>query len=587
MAVLRAYASLRADPALIRLLVGEFVSSIGDWLYLVAILVVVYERSNDATILGIVGAARVLPYVFFSVPAGYIADHYDRRLVLLSTDIARGSIMVALAILVAVDAPLVAIVGLAILATCFSSFFGPTIGAFLPTLVGDESRLGPANSAWASLDNIAFIVGPAVGGLLIAASGLSLAFALNAVSFAIVAVILWRLPSGARNPAAAADARAPAGGSAEGDGIPAPSDGTGESGATRQPPVSDDTSRPGPERGYVLPLIGLGTLNVVGSFAFGGLSVLTVVLAGSVFGSGESATGYLNAAIGVGGVVGAIVAGGLVLRRSLAPALVAGAVILAVGLAALGVVGSLAPALVGMAVASLGSITVEVVDATIFQRVVPDAIRGRALGAIATVAMLAYSGGAFAVPALSGPIGVSGILIGSAVAVLIAAAFAGVTIGSAGTRAADPDEDVLRRVAGLPVFAGVGPARFEAILARRRIHEVGAGEAIIRQGDPADRFFVILDGEFDVSRSEAPGAPAEHLRTLGVDDVFGELGLLTGEPRSATVAARTDGRLLELEGSDFLELVGSGPDLSSRLLGLYRGAPASSLRGISPAGKDS
>ncbi|HYC06799.1 MAG TPA: cyclic nucleotide-binding domain-containing protein, partial [Candidatus Binatia bacterium] len=367
----------------------------------------------------------------------------------------------------------------------------------------------------------------------------------------------------------------------------APVETTGETGPSTGHTAADVDRTPGPDRGYVLPLIGLGTLNVVGSFAFGGLSVLTVVLAGSVFGSGESATGYLNAAIGVGGVVGAIVAGGLVLRRSLAPALVAGAVILAVGLAALGVVGSLAPALVGMAVASLGSITVEVVDATIFQRVVPDAIRGRALGAIATVAMLAYSGGAFAVPALSGPIGVSGILIGSAVAVLIAAAFAGVTIGSAGTRAADPDEDVLRRVAGLPVFAGVGPARFEAILARRRIHEVGAGEAIIRQGDPADRFFVILDGEFDVSRSEAPGAPAEHLRTLGVDDVFGELGLLTGEPRSATVAARTDGRLLELEGSDFLELVGSGPDLSSRLLGLYRGAPASSLRGISPAGKDS
>ncbi|HYC06933.1 MAG TPA: MFS transporter, partial [Candidatus Binatia bacterium] len=260
MAVLRAYASLRADPALIRLLIGEFVSSIGDWLYLVAILVVVYERSNDATILGIVGAARVLPYVFFSVPAGYIADHYDRRLVLLSTDIARGSIMVALAILVAVDAPLVAIVGLAILATCFSSFFGPTIGAFLPTLVGDESRLGPANSAWASLDNIAFIVGPAVGGLLISASGLSLAFALNALSFAFVAVILWRLPSSSRSSASVAGAGAPAEGSAGTDTAAAPSTHTtGEMGPSAGHAAGDDDGAPGPDRGYVLPLIGLGT----------------------------------------------------------------------------------------------------------------------------------------------------------------------------------------------------------------------------------------------------------------------------------------------------------------------------------------
>ncbi len=363
MAILRAYASLRVDGALVRLLVGEFISSIGDWLYLVALLVVVYERSNDAALLGIVGAARVLPYVVFSVPAGYIADHYDRRLVLLSTDIARGTIMVALAVLVAVDGPLWAIVALSILATCFSSFFGPTIGAFLPTLVGDESRLGPANSAWASLDNLAFIVGPAIGGLLIAASGLSLAFALNAISFAVVAVVLWRLPRGRRSDEPSAAAAADAG-----------SDGAATSSVVAAA-----------ERRYLVPLVGLGTLNVVSSFAFGGLSILTVVLAGSAFGASEAATGYLNAAIGVGGVVGAILAGGLVLRPRLAPALIGGAILLAVGLAVLGVVGSLGPALVGMAVASAGSLTVEVVDATIFQRIVPDAVRGRALGVIATV----------------------------------------------------------------------------------------------------------------------------------------------------------------------------------------------------------
>jgi MFS family permease len=586
-AILRAYGSLRADGALVRLLIGEFISSIGDWLYLVALLVVVYERSEDAALLGIVGAARVLPYVVFSVPAGYIADRYDRRLVLLSTDIARGTIMVALAALVTVDGPLWAIVALAILATCFSSFFGPTIGAFLPTLVGDESRLGPANSAWASLDNLAFIVGPAIGGLLIAASGLGLAFALNAISFAVVAVILWRLPSGIRG-----DGRAPSA-TTVGATTPAPGDGraSGDAEAMAQAsPAADPVdiaagrvSGPAPEPGYIVPLVGLGALNVVSSFAFGGLSILTVVLASSAFGTSEAATGYLNAAIGVGGVVGAILAGGLVLRPRLAPALVGGAILLAIGLAVLGLVGSLAPALVAMAIASAGSLTVEVVDATIFQRIVPDAVRGRALGVIATVATLAYAGGAFAVPTLAGPVGVTAILTGSAIAVVVTALLAAVAIGSAGTRAPDPDTAIVRRVAGLPVFAGVGPARLEAILGRRRMRDVTAGEAIVRQGDQADRFFVILDGDFDVSRADEPGAPAERLRTLSRDDVFGELGLLTGEPRSATVTARTAGRLLELEGADFLELVGSGPDLSSRLLGLYRGAPAKSLRGLTPA----
>ena len=70
-------------------------SSIGDWLYLVALLVVIWDLSNDPVVLGIVGAARILPYIFLSIPAGIVADRFDRRLVLLTTDIVRGVIMVA------------------------------------------------------------------------------------------------------------------------------------------------------------------------------------------------------------------------------------------------------------------------------------------------------------------------------------------------------------------------------------------------------------------------------------------------------------------------------------------------------------
>jgi CRP-like cAMP-binding protein len=58
---------------------------------------------------------------------------------------------------------------------------------------------------------------------------------------------------------------------------------------------------------------------------------------------------------------------------------------------------------------------------------------------------------------------------------------------------------------------------------------------------------------------------------LEPDEVFGELGLLRRAPRSATVTAVEDGQLLALEAEEFLELVGSGPGLSARLLDLYRG----------------
>jgi MFS family permease len=96
-AVLRAYRLLLRNGPLARLLAGEFVSSIGDWLYLVAILILVYEVSQDPLVLGIVGAARVLPYVVLSIPAGILADRYDRRLILLVTDVARGALMLVMA----------------------------------------------------------------------------------------------------------------------------------------------------------------------------------------------------------------------------------------------------------------------------------------------------------------------------------------------------------------------------------------------------------------------------------------------------------------------------------------------------------
>ena len=537
MAVLAAYRDVLRNGPLSRLLAAEFVSSIGDWLYLVALLIIVYRESNDPVLLGVVGAARVLPYVVLSIPAGIVADRYDRRLVLLVTDIVRGAIMVALAVLVATDGPIAAIVGLAILATCFSAFFSPAIGAYLPALVKDERELGPANSAWSTLDNLAFIIGPAIAGLLIATSGLTIAFVLNAISFAVVAFALWGLPVGR---------------------------------AVREQPddgAATETTAPAAERLPMLrPIAGLAIADVTAAFAFGGLGILTVVLATEQLGAGEEGTGYLNAAIGVGAVIGAVVSGGLVLRTGLRAPLIAGSVVLAVGLAALGVAPGLVLALVAMAVASGGSLVVEVASTTLFQRVVPDAVRGRALGATETVTTLANAAGSLLVPIAAGVVGTAPVLIGSGVLVVVGA-LAGVALIPAAALGAPKREieALAERLAGHGVFAGMPPARLATTLSNAEDLAVSGAAVVIRQGDPADRFYVIRDGRFAVSQG------GNLLRTLQRDDVFGELGLLNGSPRTATVTAETDGRLLAIDAAEFLELVSAAPDLRPRLLALYRG----------------
>lgn len=563
MGTLRTYRAILSNRNLVKLLAGEFISSIGDWLYLVALLIVVYQESENPVFLGVIGAARVLPYVILSVPAGIAADRFDRRLILLVTDLARGVIMLGLAALVAFDGPLEAIVGLAIAATCFSSFFGPAIGSYLPSLTRDESELGPANSAWATLDNLAFIIGPAVAGLLIALSGLTLAFVLNAISFTFVAAVLWQLPAARAGGAAAA---ALAVDPPEGNAADSP---------------RGDAPEPQSMRSYLGPLTGLVVIDIVAAVVFGGLGILTVILATEVYGSGEAGTGYLNAAIGVGGLIGAVASGPLVLRRTLSRPLLAGAVGLGLGIVALGVAPGLGPAIAAMVVASAGSLILEVVDTTIFQRVVPDAVRGRALGIIETASTLAYAAGAFALPVLSAVVGTGPVLIVGGAAI-IAAGIGGVALlGATATQAPPASAIPVDRITGLPIFAGVPASRMEAIVGRLQRTAVATGTTIIRQGDPADRFYIIEAGRFEVTQRDAAG-DSSVLRSMGPDEVFGEIGLLTGRPRSATVTALDDGIVLALDATDFQELIATGgPWLGPRLLGLRRGAVASRGRSAS------
>jgi MFS family permease len=576
---LRVYRELLSNRPLMRLLLGEFVSGIGDWLYIVAIFVVIYRESGDASLVGAFGAVRLLPYVFLSVPAGFVADRFDRRMVLLVSDLYRGALMVVMAILVATGGPTLLIAVLAICAAGGSAFFYPAMGAYLPALARDEQQLGPANSAWASIQNFSFIVGPAIAGVVLALGSVLIAFVLNALSFVFIAVILWSLPpSRAGQPVGAT--KAP-GSATQDEPASALSSAAAPEPAATGPAAAPDPTAPAaptpaptaPARAplQLRPLAGYSVVQLMAGYLGGGLQVITVILAIDVLKAGEEANGYLNAAIGIGGLIGGIIAGARVLRRGLGAPLLAGAIITGVGTIALGAATTLPVALVAIGVLASGALIIDIVGTTVFQRLVPDELRGRGIGVVGAITTITGAGGAFLMPVFLTSFGPFASLGAAGVATIAFTAVGLAMIGTAGDRAPTPYEATIARVITLPLFTGVPASRLEAALRRVVELPVKAGEAVVRQGETADRFYIIESGTFRVTQSPPSGGEPAVLRTLGPDEVFGELGLLNRTPRTATVTAETDGLLLALGRDDFLALVGVAGPLRGRLLGLYGG----------------
>ncbi|MFL5712238.1 MAG: cyclic nucleotide-binding domain-containing protein, partial [Chloroflexota bacterium] len=120
------------------------------------------------------------------------------------------------------------------------------------------------------------------------------------------------------------------------------------------------------------------------------------------------------------------------------------------------------------------------------------------------------------------------------------------------------------------VFGGVLPIRLEAAARRLAAVDVAEGQRIIEQDDVADRFYLIDSGTYEVTQRGADGSSVA-LRTLGPGEVFGEIGLLSSVPRTATVTSSSPGRLFALDRDGFLGLVDAGPGLTTQLLDRYRG----------------
>jgi hypothetical protein len=171
------------------------VSLLGDGIYFVAIAWQVYELSNVPTALSLVGLAWSLPMLVFLLVGGILSDRFDRRLVLIASDIVRGLAIGAVGVLSVTGAlELWHVIVLVALEGAGQSLFGPAFGAIVPDIVPQE-MLVQANSLNQFMEPLGVrLAGPALGGVAIATLGTGEAILLNAASFVVsgLAIALMR-----------------------------------------------------------------------------------------------------------------------------------------------------------------------------------------------------------------------------------------------------------------------------------------------------------------------------------------------------------------------------------------------------------
>jgi MFS family permease len=284
-----------------------------------------------------------------------------------------------------------AVVALAALVGIATGLFRPAVYAGLPNLV-DEQELPAATSLLQTAENVAWMVGPVVGGLLIAAQGPDLAYWVNAATFVLSAALLARIP-----------ARRLQAGTAESRG--------------HWHDVADGISVVLRSRTLLMVLI---AWNVV-LIGHAGINVAEVVLAKVSLASGDIGFGVLLGAAGLGLTIGSFTAGATVARLGLSASYVSAIALMALGYAIAAVAPSIAVAVPAVVLASLGNGAAVVCNALFVQRGAPDELRGRAFTVIMSTNYALLGLGMVAAGALTDAFGARWVWGGAAVAYLVAA----------------------------------------------------------------------------------------------------------------------------------------------------------------------
>jgi MFS family permease len=185
-AIKRTFSSARANRNFRLFLSGQFVSAIGTWMNFTATGWLVWQITRSGSALGINSALQFGPMLIVGAFGGVLADRFDKRRILLTTQSLYACVSITLAVLVATDViALWMVFGLSILSGLITAIDNPSRQSFYVEMVG-ESSLTNAVSLNSAVFTGARVVGPAVAGLVIASAGMAWCFGLDAVSYLFV-----------------------------------------------------------------------------------------------------------------------------------------------------------------------------------------------------------------------------------------------------------------------------------------------------------------------------------------------------------------------------------------------------------------
>ena len=294
------------------------------------------------------------------------------------------------------------------------------------------------------------------------------------------------------------------------------------------------------------------------TFVDGMLNVLIVVIALKLLDTGNAGVGFLNSAVGIGGLLGAVAAAALVGRRRLAADFGLGIFIWGVPIAFVAIWPNQVFALVLLAIVGIGNTIVDVSGMTLLQRAAPEEVVARVFGVMESMFLLTVGLGALAAPLLLNWLGTRGALIaaGALLPLLVLPAWPRL---NAIDRAATIPVEQLDLLQASPIFGPLPEPTLEGLA--ESLHELdrSAGSG----GRDAGR----ARGSASTSSGAAPSrsrSTARSRRRSVPGDSFGEIALLRNVPRTATVRARTEAQLYSLERRVFLAAVtGFAPSLSA------------------------